>query len=418
MTKTGLGSPKWVRPAVRGSALVLAFVLGGVVGCKKQPRAAPAAPASVLLTAAPASSAPRPKSTASVDPQARKRALDEARARLVTYQKALREGRGLTKAGKYAAAAKAFSAALEAQPDDPRAYAERGYAELLAKDYESAQGDLEKAAAGGGDRSLRAQTFFNLGLVREALNQDPTSAFALSSFLHPSSAAQKKLEGKSTCPIEVKRVPDIPQETRYRDWLAFLAGARDSFNVDGLDLGSNAAAKNTMCYGDACAKATGPWIALGLDEVFFVRPLAAGLAVTSVAQSNRAAYCDPDNDAEVLETTKDALVIRARDSMMSQVLICWDDSHAEHDCSAEEEQEIEQDPSSELKWVRGCHVERFTKYEVFDRVKEMWTLRLTQFADLIAGLEDAEKIQVHTEPGRIVVSGPGCNEVFSLPSGQ
>lgn len=419
VAKTGLGSPKWLGSAATCSALFWAVTWSGVVGCKKQPRAAPAPQSSVLRTAASASSTPRPQSVARGDPQARQRALDEARAQLVAYQRALGEGRGLTNTGKYGAAAKAFSAALEAQPDDPRAYAERGYAELLAKDYGRAQRDLERAVAGGGDRRLRAQTFFNLGLVREALNQDPISAFALSNFLHPSSAAQKKLEGKSSCPIEVKRGPDILQETRYRDWLSFLADARDTFkNVEGLDLGTNAAAKSAMCFGDACAQAAGPWIALGLGEAFLVRPLPAGLAVTSVAQSNRAAYCDPDNDAEVVQTSQDALVIRARESLMSQARICWDDAHAEHDCSAEEEEDIEQNPDSKLAWVRGCHVERYNRYQVFDRVKQTWTLRLTQLDDSSPGLKDTEKIHVQLEPGRIVVSGPGCSEVFSLPSGR
>jgi len=418
VTKTGLGSPKWLRPAARRGALFLALTLGGGIGCKKPPRATPAPEPSVRAVAS-ASSAPPPKPTASVDPQARRRALDEARAQLVAYQRALGEGRGLTKAGNYGAAVKAFSAALEARPDDPRAYAERGYAELLARDYDSAQRDLEKAVAGGGDRRLRAQTFFNLGLVREALNQDPTSAFALSNFLKPSSAAQKKLAGKSTCPIEVKRSPDIPQEVRYRDWLSFLADARDTFrNLEGLDLGSNAAAKRAMCFGEACAEAAGPWIALGLGEVFLVRPIAAGLAVTSVASSNRAAYCEPDTDAEVVESSKDALVVRAKESLLSEARFCSDDSHPAHDCTAEEEQEIEQNPDTNLEWVRGCHVQRYTKYEVFDRVKETWTLRLTQLDDPSPGLEDTEKVQVQLQPGRIVVSGPGCSEVFSLPSGR
>src|SRR6185503_10396928 len=117
VAKTGLGSPKWLGSAATCSALFWAVTWSGVVGCKKQPRAAPAPQSSVLRTAASASSTPRPQLVARGDPQARQRALDEARAQLVAYQRALGEGRGLTNTGKYGAAAKAVSAALEAQPD-------------------------------------------------------------------------------------------------------------------------------------------------------------------------------------------------------------------------------------------------------------------------------------------------------------
>ncbi len=418
MTKTGLNFVKWFPATVRVGTLLLAVGLGNV-GCKKPAGASPAPKASASRPVVSASSAPRVKPAASVDPQAQKRALDEARAQLVAYQKALGAGRGLTKAGKYAAARKAFSAALDAQPDDARAFAERGYAALLAKDYDSAQRDLDRAVAGGGDRRLRAQTFFNLGLVREELNQDSTAAFALSNFLQPTSAAQNKLAGKSTCPIEVKRGPDVPRETRYKDWLAFLADARDAFkNIESLELGTNAAAKNAMCFGDACAEATGPWIALGLGEVFLVRPVAAGLAVTSLASSYRTAYCEPDNDAAVVQTSKAALVVRAHVSLLSEARFCSDDSQPEHDCTTAEEQEIEQNPDSKLQWIRGCHVEHYTNYEVFDRATETWTLRLTQLDDGSPELNESEKVQVQLDPQRIVVSGPGCNEVFPLPSGH
>ncbi len=402
---------------LRVGALVLAVGLGSF-GCKKAPSASPAPKASASSVVAAVNSAPHARPTASLEPQARHRAIDEARAQLVAYRKALGEGRGFTKAGKYALASKAFSAALEAQPGDARAYAERGYAALLAKDYSAAQSDLDRAVAGGGDRRLRAQTFFNLGLVREALNQDATAAFALSNFLHATSAAQKKLEGKSTCPIEVKRGPDVPQETRYQDWLAFLADARDSFkNIDGLDLSTNAAVKNAMCFANGSSGA-GPWIALGLEQVYLVRPGATGIAATLVASSDKTSYCEPDNDAVVVQTSKEALVVRAHEALLSEARLCSDDAQPEHDCTSEEEQDIEQNPHSKQQWVRGCHVEHYTKYEVFDRVKETWTLRLTLLDDLRPELKDLEKIQVRLDAQRIVVSGPGCNEVFPLPSGR
>lgn len=86
----------------------------------------------------------------------------------------------------------AFTRALAANPRDPRALAERGYVVLLAKrNGRRAEQDLRCAAEAGGDRRLRAQIFFNLGLVREADGRDGTTACALSNTLHATEAARQ-----------------------------------------------------------------------------------------------------------------------------------------------------------------------------------------------------------------------------------
>jgi hypothetical protein len=166
--------------------------------------------------------------------------------------------------------------------------------------------------------------------------------------LHATRAAQEKLKGKSTCPVEVKRGPDVPQETHYKDWLAFLAEARELFkNIEG--------------------------------------------------------------------SSKDALVVRAHETLLSEARFCGVEADPDHDCTSEELQDIEQNPDSKVQWIRGCHSEHYTKYEVFDRAKETWTLRLRQLDDASPDLREAEKVHVELEPQRLVVTGPGCNEVFPLP---
>ncbi len=195
---------------------------------------------------------PSPASSSSAAPKARQHLNDAERTELATYLKALTAGRRATKAAKYEDAVSAFNTALTARPNDPRAYAERGYAALLAKDYTGAEADLVRAAQGTKDRVLRAQIFYNLGLVREANGRDANSAFTLSNFLHGSAAAQKKLVGKEACHVEIDRSPNADEVTKYRDWLAFYAAYQDAFFDSDAKPDRNETARQQLCGRAGC----------------------------------------------------------------------------------------------------------------------------------------------------------------------
>ena len=112
---------------------------------------------------------------------------------------------------QYSDALAAFGRALDFLPDDARAYAERGYAQLLAKNYALARDDFDRAALRTDDSKLLAQVWFNYGLTaeQEGRPDDARSAFARSNELNPTNAAAAKLQGGSTCTARVSERKDI-----------------------------------------------------------------------------------------------------------------------------------------------------------------------------------------------------------------
>jgi Flp pilus assembly protein TadD len=125
--------------------------------------------------------------------------------RLKKYWSAMGRGRLATVKKNYGEALDAFSKALDLLPDDARAYAERGYAQLLAKNYQLAREDFDLAVMRTDDPKLLAQIWFNYGLTaeKEGRPEDAQSAFARSNQLNPTKAASDKLEGGSVCTARV-----------------------------------------------------------------------------------------------------------------------------------------------------------------------------------------------------------------------
>jgi Flp pilus assembly protein TadD len=184
------------------------------------PRTGPAPSATV---AAPANSATAAAPSSSVARDANAAALAERQA-LARYVRALGQGRAATTKHDYKAAEAAFDEALKQRPDDARAFAERGYARMLDERYDDAFKDLDHARAHVADRALQGQIWFNLGLIAEKRGRDveARNAFAFSLEAHPSSAASKKLAGKSTCPASVVAIdaplPTLPSwQAVYKD---------------------------------------------------------------------------------------------------------------------------------------------------------------------------------------------------------
>jgi tetratricopeptide (TPR) repeat protein len=127
-------------------------------------------------------------------------------------------GRQATRSKSHAAAVEAFSKAIAVAPNNGRAYAERGYAELLAGSLSAATSDLARASHLTSDRQLLAQVAFNQGLVSEETGdtEEARAAFSRSNVLSPSAAARAKM-GVGACAgvVEV----ETPHVSSRPGWL-------------------------------------------------------------------------------------------------------------------------------------------------------------------------------------------------------
>jgi tetratricopeptide (TPR) repeat protein len=337
---------------------------------------------------------------------------DEQRAQLTAYLKGLSEGRRATRAAKYSEARAAFTTALTARPGDSRAFAERGYAALLAKNYDAAESDLNQAATTTEDRKLRAQIFFNLGLVREAINHSPTPAFAISNSLHRTTAATAKLVGKDPCPVELNRSSNAAFIEEYRDWLKFYTARQNGQPRDTKPV-SNEEARKSLCYEVDCL-GTGPWIVRNEADQLWVSRTPNGLKVTTLGSTvEGAASCPPSLHAELLENRGGQLIFRLDGTYSSPAIYCGEGG--DHDCSIEELDQINQDPSS-MSYIRGCSTMRFTEHKVLDTANGRWNLSVILYESNLVGLKDEEQTHVTVEDEGIRVKGPECNQMLPVPT--
>lgn len=172
----------------------------------QMPRAEPPPPPTTAQLQAPAVNV-GPSSTASATTD-KPILTPEEEKRRATFDASLARGRRAARNGRHAEAISAFTEAVKANPQDPRALAERGHAKLLADDPDGAKDDLDDALLRSADPDLLSQIWFNLGLVREKTKKDDDSvrvAFANAHLLKPSAATRSKLAGKSTCTVEITR---------------------------------------------------------------------------------------------------------------------------------------------------------------------------------------------------------------------
>ncbi len=194
----------------------------------KDSPAAPSAAGESAASAAPSAGtkavAKKPESPQKTAPKAL--SAEEVKA-LATYRKALEEGRKATRDKRLADAVLAFDRALVAVPDDARAYGERGYAHILAKEFKLGLADLDKAAAHTGDKKLLAMIWFNYGLAAEGLGdaEKARAAFARSNALNPTKAAKDKLAGKLACDATFDEAGDADEQA-FDDWKAAYEAAR------------------------------------------------------------------------------------------------------------------------------------------------------------------------------------------------
>lgn len=105
------------------------------------------------------------------------------------------DGRRQTRQKDYAAAIKSFDKAIEHAPYLATAWSGRGYAELLAGNYESAGENFWEALALNQDKRFQATVWFNIGLAAEK-NDNPTwalAAFTRANTVKPSRATALKI---------------------------------------------------------------------------------------------------------------------------------------------------------------------------------------------------------------------------------
>ena len=213
------------------------FAVLVLVSCK--PKAPPSEDAGVSIATASA-----PTSTALASAVVRE--VDQTQQlKLAAYVHAIARGRKATLAKNWPEAIAAFDEALANKPRDARALAEKGYAELLAKNFHAALRDLWDASATN-DAKLGAQVWFNLGLVDEAMKKDDDAliAFWFANQLAPSKAAAAKIAGRAVCPVQVSR--DRVAAVRGKSWLDVASA---------LYKDQNEGARDAMPKTEAAAKA-------------------------------------------------------------------------------------------------------------------------------------------------------------------
>ncbi len=189
-----------LRPLAPAMALLL---LSSACDKKDAPTATTASSTAVAASASAAKSAPP---AAAAAPSAKKPGDGKATAKATAeekvtvekraeYKKMMTEGRKLAGEKKWVEATKAFEAALAANPGDPRALAELGYAAYHADDLRKATATNAKALEAATDPQLKAQVLFNEGMVAEKQNNKELAkkSYEASLKLRPNTTVEKRL---------------------------------------------------------------------------------------------------------------------------------------------------------------------------------------------------------------------------------
>jgi hypothetical protein len=234
-------------------ALVLVLACGGKPDANGRGSGAPlvvehAGSGSAAAPAKRASSASAGSGAGSAD--------DAERVAQAAYRAAMRAGRKATDAKHYDEAIDAFNAALKVRPNDARAISERGFAYLLDGSLLGAEEDLDRAAGLTKDKKLLSSIWFNRGLVEDKRHEDENAIvdFYIANQLHPTAAAQAKLDGKTVCPVHVDRVVSRGSDEFERrsdpvdapSWVALFPLLPDVVVVDGSAPKNDAAARDAL----------------------------------------------------------------------------------------------------------------------------------------------------------------------------
>lgn len=210
----------------RTASFTLATLLVLLSGCSR-PKDAPK-PATSAAAIAPVTSSSAPSPAEKPKPAAPRASagtvveLSEAEKEAdIRYRAALERGRRATTAKSYDAAAKAFTEALSAKPNDARALGERGYAALQAGNLDAAEGDFLDADGRTHDPALAAQIFFNEGLLAERKGDLEAAkvSYARSQQSHPTAAAKAKIEQLHASTCTAAFIPLNRALAHYANWV-------------------------------------------------------------------------------------------------------------------------------------------------------------------------------------------------------
>lgn len=160
--------------------------------------------------------APNPVTSGATHAPAPIAAADLPRAK--EYVNGLAQGRKATAAKDYAAAIVFFGRALAAEPGDARVLSERGYAHLLAGDFDSAAKDLAAAAKRASGAHLLRQILFNQAAVAD--KRGDTAGAAAFRAQRDELASAKRSKSKD-CAVAITRPGTLPVVVKtFRDaWI-------------------------------------------------------------------------------------------------------------------------------------------------------------------------------------------------------
>lgn len=363
--------------------------------------APPAAESSAVAVASASSAAPSASALASPPSAApAARPLDEKEKQaLAAYTAALARGRRATRERRYPAAIQAFNDALAVHPTDARALAELGFAHLNDGNNDAAEANFTAALAGAGDPELRAQIWFNLGLLRDRA-QDPEAArvaYANAHVLRPSPATRGKLAGRSMCAVEIRK-SHIDDAVIVPSWIELLARVGPGAEEAGpaREVTSEAAARARLCGPEGkgaiqspCA-GDGPWIfpreygsyTYFHNHVVFPRKPAGFVVADGGHSGGWPARCQG---------------IRSVSGSIEGTLLVVDGDFSGVGAVFDGE------PNDEQRCRDGVSHRERTFYDA-----------RTGRAIVALRWPEGSAVDVKVEGGQVVVSGPACNERFRL----
>lgn len=383
--------------------------LGVSVACSPPaPIEPPALPAEIVTAAsitAPLAAIASPFDTPTVTP------LGPAVAQ--RYRGALEAGAQQTRAENYAAAIDAYTTALAAVPEDPRALAGRGHAHLLAGDLAAAHADLQAAAAHASELKLAAKIHHDLGLLAE--QRDPPAAlrqFALSNLFHPTAAAIARISGRTVCLADITVGSDTTttpaSPTRPTTWLEIWTAhfAPSQANLkDPSKPADEPAARHRVCHYeslalDAC-DGQPPWVlripggaadpdaGVYADQYVLVDLTSTGtLAVAPLVALDPDPTCEDHHDLAIVG--RHPLVVRTTHTPNALGEVCDDDCR--DDCVHTRSNTI-------------------TTVHARDTLELLLTVTTPNRPDTDKPLVDV----LVDAAGAITVTGGGCDREFTFP---
>lgn len=294
-----------------------------------------------------------------------------------------------------------FKLRASREGDDARAYGERGYARILAKDYKAGLADLDKASSHTADQKLLAEIWFNDGLAAEGLGdaEKARAAFARSNALNPTKAAGDRLAGKAPCAATFDEKGEGREEKTFADWKA----AYDVVQADeSLSPWSGDASLAALCgdgwkNGDPCLRMTGD--ATSAFEYLYVQTASGKVVLRELDMAT--SRCGASVDATLVGRSDGIVHVRVHTEEGNSVWVGPNDAGEIVDC----------EDGMQCAGACGEPIPRF--HDVF---VDQATGRL--LLDVVREAKDGGKdpLAVTRSARSVEVKGPGCDRKLTLGS--